>query len=132
MKNIDFEQFKEKLLFHHIVEWNENTIVLDNGIKIAIEETAQDCCACAYGEFTDVQLNAAITSVSDIKYKSWDDGDTYGCTAVVKFMHNRNLICQANADANAGNGGYYFSVASFVIYEKNEKYFCHFVHSSDE
>lgn len=132
MKNISFEQFKEKLLYHYIVEWNENTIVLDNGIKIAIEETTQDCCACAYGEFTDVQLNAAITSVSDIKYKSWDDGDTYGCTAVVRFMHNRNLICQANADANAGNGGYYFSVASFVIYEKGEEYFCYFVHSSDE
>lgn len=132
MNEITFDQFKEKLLYHHIVEWNENTIVLDNGIKIAIEETAQDCCASAYGEFTDVQLNAAITSVSDIKYKHWEDSDTYGCEAVVKFMHNRNLICKACADADAGNGGYYFSVASFVIYEKGKEYYCHFVHSSDE
>lgn len=132
MNEITFEQFKEKLLYHHIVEWNKNTIVLDNGIKIAIEETDQDCCACAWGEFTNVQLNAAITSVSDIKYKSWRDDDTYGCEAVVKFLHNRNLICQANADANAGNGGYYFSVASFVIYEKGEEYYCHFVSSYDK
>lgn len=132
MNEITFEQFKEKLLYHHIVEWNKNTIVLDNSIKIAIEETEQDCCASAWGEFTDVQLNAAITSVSNIKYKSWNDCDTYGCEAVVKFMHNRNLICQANADANAGNGGYYYSIASFVIYEKDEKYYCHFVGTYDK
>lgn len=132
MKLISFEQFKEKLLYHHIVEWNKNTIVLDNGIKIAIEETDQDCCAYAWGEFTKVKLNAAITSVSDIKYKTWRDDDTYGCEAVVKFLHNRNLICQANADTNAGNGGYYFSVASFVIYEKDEKYYCHFVGTYDK
>ena len=112
MKNITFEELKEKLLYRYIVEWDDNKIVLDNGVTIAIEETAQDCCASAEGEFTDVVLNAAITSVTEPKYKAWDDGDTYGCRAVVKFLHNRNLICQANADADAGNGGYYFSVAS--------------------
>lgn len=131
MNEITFEQFREKLLYHYITEWDEDTIVLDNGIKISIMETAQDCCASASGEFTDVQLNAAITSVSDIKYQRWEDGDTYGCSAVVKFMHNRNLICKANANADAGNGGYYFSVASFVIYEKGTEYFCHFVGSDD-
>ena len=29
MKDITFEQFKEKLLFHRIVKWDENTIVLE-------------------------------------------------------------------------------------------------------
>ena len=131
MNEITFEQFREKLLYHYITEWNEDTIVLDNGIKISIVVTEQDCCAGAWGEFTDVQLNAAITSVSDIKYQSWEDDDTYGCRAMVKFMHNRNLICRANANADAGNGGYYYSIASFVIYEKGEEYYCHFVGSDD-
>lgn len=132
MKNITFEQFKEKLLYHYIVEWDDNKIVLDNGIIIAIEETEQDCCASASGEFTDVVLDAAITSVTEPKYKAWEDGDTYGCSAVVKFLHNRNLICQANAEADAGNGGYYYSIASFVITEKNEQMTCYFVGSDDD
>ena len=132
MKNITFEQFKEKLLYHYIVEWDDNKIVLDNGITIVIEETEQDCCASASGEFTDVVLDAAITSVTEPKYKAWEDGDTYGCSAVVKFLHNRNLICQANAEADAGNGGYYYSIASFVITEKNEQMTCYFVGSDDD
>ena len=131
MKNITFEQFKEKLLYHRIVEWNENKIVLDNGINITIEETAQDCCASASGTFINVQLEAVITSVTNPKYEAWEDGDTYGCEAVVKFLHNQNLICQSEANADAGNGGYYFSVASFVITEKNNKMVCHFVGSED-
>ena len=131
MNEITFEQFREKLLYHYITEWDEDTIILDNGIKISIVETEQDCCASAWGEFTDVQLNAAITSVSDIKYQRWEDDDTYGCSAMVKFMHNRNLICRADANADAGNGGYYYSIASFVIYEKGEEYYCHFVGSDD-
>ena len=130
MKDITFEQFKEKLLYHRIVKWDKNTIVLDNGITIAIEETEQDCCASAGGEFTNVVLDAAITYVSEPKYSAWEDGDTYGCSAVVKFLHNRNLICQANADADAGNGGYYYSIASFVITEHNNKMKCCFVDSS--
>ena len=132
MKDITFEQFKEKLLFHRIVEWDDNKIVLDNGITIAIEETEQDCCASASGEFTNVVLEAIITSVSEPKYSAWEDGDTYGCSAVVKFLHNRNLICQANADADAGNGGYYFSIASFVITENNKQMKCYFVGSDCE
>lgn len=132
MKDITFEQLKEKLLYRYIVEWDNNKIVLDNGVTIAIKETEQDCCAVAEGDFTNVVLNAAITSVTEPKYSAWEDGDTYGCSAVVKFLHNRNLICQANANADAGNGGYYFSVASFVVTENNEQMTCYFVGSDDD
>ena len=110
-----FQELKKKLLFRRIVEWNNNSIKLDNGIELRIEETEQDCCASAEGEFQDVILDAAITSVSDIKYQPWEDGDTYGCSAEVVIMHNRNLICKAVADADAGNGGYYYSIASFIV-----------------
>lgn len=132
--NITFEQLKDLLLYRKIAQWDSDKITLDNGTVISIEETEQDCCASAWGEFADVKLDAAITSVSEIEYNPWVDRDTYGCKALVKFMHNKNVICEANADADAGNGGYYYSVASFVVRSNggNTKLLCRFVGSKDK
>ena len=128
-----FDELRKAMLYHRIVEWNDNTIVLDNGMRLTIEETAQDCCAGASGQFEDVVLDAAITYVGDIQYDPWEDGDTYGCSATVTIMHNRNLICKAVADADAGNGGYYYSIASFIVKMPNceDKSIVHFVRSDD-
>lgn len=128
-----FQEFKKTVLYHEIVKWNDNEIVLDNGVRIRIEETEQDCCASAVGGFSHVKLNAAITSVTERELEPWEDGDTYGCHATVKFLHNQNLVCEANANADAGNGGYYYSIASFVvdIPKKGHQYTCHFVRSSE-
>ena len=136
-KGIDymtFQEFKNMVLYHTIVEWNDNEIVLDNGIRIRIEETEQECCAGAYGTFSHVKLNAVITNVTERKFEPWEDDDTYGCCATVKFLHNQNLVCEANANADAGNGGYYYSIASFVvdIPKKGQHYTCHFVSNYDE
>ena len=132
-KNISFDDLRKAMLFHKIVEWKDNYIRLDNGMEIWIEETDQDCCASAYGQFEDVVLDAAITHVGDIQYDKWDDGDTYGCSATVTIMHNRNLICKATANADAGNGGYYYSIASFIVRPaEGQKKICHFVGSDDE
>ena len=114
-KDISFDELREAMLYHRIVEWKDNYIRLDNGMELLIEETEQDCCASAYGQFEDVQLDAAITAISNINYKPWEDGDTYGCSAVVTIMHNRNIICKAIGNADAGNGGYYYSIASFCV-----------------
>lgn len=131
-RNITFGELKEMLLYRKITKWNGNTIVLDNGVEIHIEETEQDCCASAGGEFQDVVLDAAITNVSGIKYTGWEDDDTYGCSAIVTIVHNRNIICKAIANADAGNGGYYYSIASFVVkFPSKEWAVCHFVGSSD-
>ena len=134
MTQVFWKEFKNMLLYHKIVEWTEDKLVLDNGIEITIEMTDSDCCADAYGTFSDVKLDAVITDISEPKKIYFDDGDTYGNTAVVKFLHNRNLICKANGYADAGNGGYYFSIASFVLTlpkDKNEQFFCEFVDSED-
>lgn len=133
MRNITFNEFREMILYRSVIEWNKekNYIVLDNGMKITIEMTDWDCCAAAYGEFEDVKLNAVITDVTEPKYSPWEDDDTYGCKAVVKMLHNQNLICKVNADADAGNGGYYFSVASFIVTYNNDKFSVHLVGSSD-
>lgn len=132
-EKMSFDEMREAMLYHRIVEWNENRIKLDNGMELTIEETEQDCCACASGKFVDVVLDAAITEVGNIVYKSWEDGDTYGCSATVTIMHNKNIICKATADANAGNGGYYYSIASFIVkmpHQLNSQQ-VHFVSSHD-
>lgn len=132
-KRMSFDDLRKAMLFHKIVEWKDNYIRLDNGMEIWIEETEQDCCACASGRFEDVVLDAAITHVGDIQYDKWDDGDTYGCSATVTIMHNRNIICKAIGDADAGNGGYYYSIASFVVrMPSGQPRQCHFVGSEDE
>ena len=94
-KNISFDDLRKAMLYHRIVEWKDNYIRLSNGMELRIEETEQDCCAGAHGQFEDVALDAAITDVGDIQYDHWEDGDTYGCSAVVTIMHNRNIICKA-------------------------------------
>jgi len=128
----NFNDLREQILFHRIVEWDENYIKLDNGMELRIEETEQDCCAGASGAFEDVVLDAAITYVGDIEYKPWDDGYTYGCSASVTIMHNKNIICKAIADADAGNGGYYYSIASFIVRPVNcPEQIIHFVGSDD-
>lgn len=128
-----FNELREAMLYHRIVEWDDNTIILDNGMRLTIEETAQDCCAGASGQFEDVVLDAAITYVGDIQYEPWEDDDTYGCSATVTIMHNRNLICKAVADADAGNGGYYYSIASFIVKMPNCEHesIIHFVGSDN-
>lgn len=133
-KVMSFEELRNAMLFHRIVDWEGNYIKLDNGMELRIEETEQDCCAGASGDFTDVKLDAAITSVSDIQYQHWEDGDTYGCSAVVTIMHNRNVICRAIGDADAGNGGYYYSIASFCVRMPNDTKttYVHFVGSDDQ
>lgn len=132
-REMSFEELRNAMLYHRIVEWNDNRIKLDNGMELRIEETAQDCCASAGGQFEDVKLDAAITNVSNIQYQHWEDGDTYGCSAVVTIMHNRNIICKAIGDADAGNGGYYYSIASFCVKMPNgQDCECHFVCSDDQ
>lgn len=133
VEEMSFDDLRKAMLFHRIVEWKDNYIRLDNGMELRIEETQQECCAYAEGQFDDVVLDAAITNVSDIQYDPWEDGDTYGCSAVITIMHNRNIICMAIGDANAGDGGYYYSIASFCVKMPNgQDYQCHFVGSDDE
>ena len=136
MKNYatrDFDYLRQQLLYRKIIKWDENEITLDNGTVLRIEETEHYCYAFADGSFKNVVLDAAITNVSDIKYSHWEDGHTYGCSAVVTIMHNRNIICQAEADANAGNGGYYYSIASFLVYPaEGSPSTVQFVSSTDE
>lgn len=115
--NEDMEIIKEKLLYKKVIEWTEDYIILDDGTKVYVYCSDQDCCAGAGGYFNNVELDAVITDVTyDVKIDGEYDGyDTFISEAVIKLFHNQNVIAQNMVSADAGNGGYYYSVASLVI-----------------
>lgn len=111
----NYNDFKERLINKRIVKWDEEELVLEDGTKVNIECSEQDCCAGAGGHFKNVELDAMITNVSLPEVKGIPDEDTIVNEAKVTIFHNRNVVAQAEVVADAGNGGYYYSVGSFVI-----------------
>lgn len=121
MKCIDEKELKEYLLYKTIVKFEDNKLYLDDGTIVSIEMTDNDCCAYAFGELKDVKLEALIT---DVKIGDYMDhrfdidaefDDEYENHNTVTIYSNQNPVAQADCYANAGNGGYYFSVCSLVI-----------------
>lgn len=112
----NLEAIKEALYLRRVVEWDENKLVLDNGQVVSIICSEQDCCAWAGGSFDKVELDAVITDVEfEVLRDSEHDGDTYVSEGTIKLFHNRNEIAQGLVYADAGNGGYYYSVAAIQI-----------------
>lgn len=110
------EELKGLLLYKRIVKWDEDFLLLEDGTRVTIEMSESDCCAYAGGEFKDVKLDAIITDIKigeQVTEKS-DWGETTN-TNTVTIYHNQNPIALAECEANAGNGGYYYSVGSLVI-----------------
>lgn len=109
------EELNKKLLYKRIVEWNENKLVLEDGNIITLEESESDCCASAIGEFSNVVLDAVITNVEIGEVINIPDNDTIINEVKVTLFHNQNPVALAEMTADAGNGGYYYSVGSFVV-----------------
>ena len=130
MKVRSLDYLKEQILGHKIVKSEGNAIVFDNGLVLSIEETEQDGCAGASGEFKDVVLNMAITNISDIEFDPWETEEEFGCQASVIFLHNTDIICKAFAVAEADN--YDYAVASFIVRPVGEEeYMVDFVAADD-
>ena len=108
------EELKEFLLYKRIVEWTPDYLKLEDGTKITLDLSESDCCAHAGGEFSDVELDAAITNldISEV-IKSDDEYGYIENKSTVTLFHNQNAIAQA--DMAAGHNGYYYSVGSLVI-----------------
>lgn len=115
MKYGNYEDFKKQLLYKRIIEWNEDKLVLEDGTIITIECSEYDCCAGAYGKFKDVVLDAVITNVSEPIITNIPDDETTVNQATITIYHNQNPIALAEVTADAGNGGYYYSIGSFVV-----------------
>lgn len=114
----EFEKAKELLLYKKVVEWTDDYIILEDGTKVEVYCSEQDCCAYAGGTFKNVELDAVITNVEYevTKDNEWNENsDTNESDAVLTLFHNQNVIAQNMVEADAGNGGYYYSVASLKI-----------------
>ena len=63
-KNKYIEELKQSLLYKTITAWDNNSLTLNDGTRVTIECTDNDCCAWAGGEFKDVTLDAIVTDVT--------------------------------------------------------------------
>lgn len=120
VKYVEFETIKEKINLKKIVSWGWDYLILEDGTKIEIVCSEQDCCAVAGGAFSDVVLDALITNVVLGEVESEED-DTITNSVSVTIFHNQNPIALAECQADAGNGGYYYSVCSFKIEDVHYK-----------
>ncbi|MCA1021506.1 hypothetical protein [Halobacillus litoralis] len=109
------ENLDNDLLYKRIVKWDKDTLVLEDGTIVTLEESEQDCCASAYGNFSNVELDAVITNVEIGEVVNVPDEDTEINQVKVTLFHNQNPIALAEMEADAGNGGYYYSIGSFVV-----------------
>mgnify|MGYP001337979190 CR=1 FL=1 len=112
---IEEEKLKELLLFKRIIEWDSDKLVLEDGLVVTLETSEWDCCAGAYGSFKKVELDAVITDVKVGEEIDIPDDDTVISRNTITIFHNQNEIAIADMEADAGNGGYYYSVGSMVI-----------------
>lgn len=115
MKYGKIKDLDKYLLYKRIVDWNESKLVLDDGTVVTLEESEQDCCASVEGSFSKVELDAVITDVEIGREVEIPDDDTIITEVKVTLFHNQNPIALAEMTADAGNGGYYYSVGSFVV-----------------
>ena len=113
------------LVGRRITTADNDTLTLDDGTTLELYESEQDCCAGAHGgwEILDPsRLEAAITSV-DYEDTSYHDGDTRVTKCKITILHNQNPIALGDGYADAGNGGYYYSILSLAItVDGNEVY----------
>ncbi|MBK0347870.1 hypothetical protein JDW15_04325 [Aerococcaceae bacterium zg-ZJ1578] len=114
-KYIDEVQLREYLLFKRIVKWDEDRLVLEGGIVVTLETSEYDCCAGAYGTFKEVELDAVITDVKVGAMVDVPDDDARIRRNTITLFHNQNPIALAEMTADAGNGGYYYSIGLMVI-----------------
>lgn len=113
----DMEELKSKIVNKRIVHWDSKELRLEDGTTLTLETSEQDCCAGASGTFSNVTLDAMITDVKITEMEEIPDDDTRVNKVEVFIFHNQNVIAQADMEADAGNGGYYYSVGSIVIGE---------------
>lgn len=105
------------LVGRRITTADDDILTLDDGTTLRLYESDYDCCAGAHGgwEILDPsRLEAAITSV-EYEDHDYDDGDTRVAKCKITIFHNQNPVALGDGYADAGNGGYYFSVLSLEI-----------------
>lgn len=116
------KELEKELLFKRVVKWENDELTLEDGTVLSVEMTEHDCCAYAGGGFDKVVLDAVITAieVGDVEEDISEDWNEKTCSIEIKLFHNQNVIALIEAQANDGNGGYYYSVASLIVKRNNK------------
>ena len=99
----DKEQLEKKILFKRVIEWSEDFIKLEDG-KIITLETSE------FPPIDAMITDIVIGDMIDVPHE-----DTIINSVEQKIFRNQYIICQAEMEADAGNGGYYYSVGSLVM-----------------
>ena len=115
------ELLKQKILYKKIKGMTEDKLILEDGTEVYFECTDSDCCASASGEWETAELDAVITDVKmvDLELADFEGFGHPSNTARIVLYHNQNSVAQADLYADAGNGGYYYSVLSVFVNEEN-------------
>ena len=111
------ETLTKHLVGRRITTAVNDTLTLDDGTTLRLYESDYDCCARASGKWEILdpdRLEAAITHV-EYEQDAHPDGDTQVMKCKITILHNQNPIALGDGYADAGNGGYYFSILSLEI-----------------
>lgn len=92
------------------------TLNLKNGTELILFESAQDCCARAFGSWEAQGDFQGI--ITDVEFEDCDVDEEWGTSEArgyITLLHNGNPVVQGECYADNGNGGYYFSVLSLRV-----------------
>jgi len=120
------EEFKKRIVGQTIKRVNEDSLVLDNGTVLELYESDHDCCALAWAEFKVLDADNLHAGITDVEFHDEEynaEYDRYGTKMKITILHNQNPIVRGDCMADAGNGGYYFSVLSLRVKVKDEEVF---------
>lgn len=113
------EELSESILYKKVVSVSRDLVELENGIKLTIKCSESDCCAGGGGTFEfdeyDIPLEAVVTDFKVGEQVDVPNSDTVVRRNTITLYHNQNPIVLANAETDAGNGGYYYSITSLVV-----------------
>ena len=118
----DKKLLEELLIGKRVKSIYKDKMVLEDGTIVTIECSEQDCCADADGWFefaswNNENLDAVITNIKIHEPIEIPNNNTDVMRNTISVFNNQNVIALANAEADTGNGGHYYSVASLVINE---------------
>lgn len=117
-------QIEELLLNKRITHLADDVLTLEDGTQLEVECTEYNCCASAGGTWyvgnTD-SIDALITAVeiTDPTCEHYDY-ESYQSHLSIILYHDGNLIVKNEVYADAGSGGYYYSVASLKVTKVND------------
>ena len=111
------ETLAKYLVGRRITAAKSGTLTLDDGTTLRLYESDYDCCARAFGEWEILDLGRLEAAITHVEYEedAYPDGHTRVATCRIVILHNQNPVALGVGYANAGTGGFYFSVLALEV-----------------